>query len=173
MTFNQNTKKRTKSSPTTRKAKRSIPVVKRSKPELVIKTEFSPVLTWMYPYLKKAKQKMPNLVLPKRIRSFKPSRSRIMRVMGNAYFANRTVVIATHTQHTYLNRKGDLQVSKIIRLPKAQILDTLAHEIAHFHYPEHGYEHEEFTRAIFKTFGLKEKCPHCKGSGKIQLEAKP
>jgi predicted metal-dependent hydrolase len=116
---------------------------------------------------------MPNLVLPSRIRSFRPSRSRIMRVMGNAYFDNRTVVVATHTQQTYLNKKGRLRVKKVIRLPKPQILDTLAHEVAHFQYPDHGYEHEEFTRAIFKTFGLKEKCPYCKGLGKIQLEGKP
>ena len=173
MTLAQHTKKRTKPGSSKRKATATKSIVKRSKPELVIRTEFSPTLTWMYPYLKKAKQKMPNLVLPKRIRSFKPSNSRIMRVMGNAYFANRTVVIATHTQHTYLSRRGELKISKVVRLPQSQILDTLAHEIAHFHYPDHGYEHEEFTRAIFKTFGLKEKCPHCKGSGKIQLEAKP
>jgi len=146
---------------------------KRSKAGLVLRTQFSPGLVWMYQYLKKAKEKMPNLTLPARIRSFKPTKTKIMRVMGNAYFDNRTVVIATHTQQTYLNRKGELRVKKIVRLPKAQTLDTLAHEIAHFQYPDHGYEHEEFTRAIFKTFGLKEKCPYCKGSGKIQLEGKP
>ncbi|HCU24255.1 MAG TPA: hypothetical protein DF383_04480 [Deltaproteobacteria bacterium] len=146
---------------------------KRSKPGLVLKTQFSSHLTWMFPYLRKAKLKMPTLILPNRVRSFKPTKSKIMRVMGNAYFSNRTVVIATHTQVTYLNRRGDLRVKKIVRLPKAKILDTLAHEIAHFKYAEHGYEHEEFTRSIFKTFGLKEKCPHCKGSGKIQLEGKP
>ncbi|MFO1464178.1 MAG: hypothetical protein U1F66_10420 [bacterium] len=148
-------------------------VTKRSKAELVIKTEFSPHLHWMHGYLRRAKLKMPTLILPNRIRSFRPTRSKIMRVLGNAYFGNRTVVIATHTQVTYLNRQGDLKVKKIVRLPKARILDTLAHEIAHFHYPDHGYEHEEFTRSIFKTFGLKERCPYCKGTGKIQLEGKP
>jgi hypothetical protein len=146
---------------------------KRSKLQAAVKTQFSPQLSWVYPYLRKAKKLMPNLVLPSRIRSFRPSRSRIMRVMGNAYFDNRTVVVATHTQQTYLNKKGRLRVKKVIRLPKPQILDTLAHEVAHFQYPDHGYEHEEFTRAIFKTFGLKEKCPYCKGLGKIQLEGKP
>lgn len=146
---------------------------KRSKAELVLKTELSPQLHWIYPYLRKAKLKMPNLVLPRRIRSFRPIRSKIMRVLGNAYFDNRTVVVATHTQTTYMNRKGELKVKKIVRLPKARILDTLAHEIAHFQYADHGYEHEEFTRSIFKTFGLKEKCPYCKGTGKVQLEGKP
>jgi hypothetical protein len=146
---------------------------KRSKPQLLLKTQFSPNLIWMYVYLRRAKLKMPTLILPQKIRSFKPTRKKIMRVLGNAYFGNRTVVIATHTQVTYLNRKGDLKVKKIVRLPKTRILDTLAHEIAHFHYADHGYEHEEFTRSIFKTFGLKERCPYCKGTGKIQLEGKP
>jgi hypothetical protein len=127
----------------------------------------------MYVYLHRAKQKMPNLIMPTKIRSFMPTRNRIMRVLGNAYFSNRTIVIATHTQLTYLNRRGELRVKKIVRLPKAKILDTLAHEVAHFHYQDHGYEHEEFTRSIFKTFGLKEKCPYCKGTGKIELEGKP
>lgn len=155
------------------KKSKTRPVKKRSKAELVIKTKFSPHLVWMYPFVRKAKLKMPTLVLPNRIRSFRPTRTKIMRVMGNAYFADRTVVIATHTQLTYLNRKGQLKVKSIVRLPKAKILDTLAHEIAHFQYADHGYEHEEFTRSIFKTFGLKERCPHCKGTGKVQLEGKP
>jgi len=149
------------------------PVKKRSKAELVIRTKFSPHLAWTYPFLRKAKMKMPTLVLPNRIRSFRPTKTKIMRVLGNAYFADRTVVIATHTQLTYLNRKGQLKVKSIVRLPKNRILDTLAHEIAHFQYADHGYEHEEFTRSIFKTFGLKERCPHCKGTGKVQLEGKP
>jgi hypothetical protein len=160
----------TKKSP---KKSKTRPLKKRSKAELVIKTKFSPQLAWMYPFVRKAKLKMPTLILPHRIRSFKPTRTKIMRVMGNAYFSNRTVVIATHTQLTFLNRKGHLKVKNIVRLPKAKILDTLAHEIAHFQYADHGYEHEEFTRSIFKTFGLKERCPYCKGTGKVQLEGKP
>lgn len=155
------------------KKPKSRPAKKRSKPELVIRTKFSPHLVWMYPFVRKAKMKMPTLVLPNRIRSFKPTKTKIMRVMGNAYFGNRTVVVATHTQLTYLNRKGQLKVKSIVRLPKSKILDTLAHEIAHFQYQDHGYEHEEFTRSIFKTFGLKERCPYCKGTGKVQLEGKP
>jgi excinuclease UvrABC ATPase subunit len=142
----------------------------KSKPELVIKTKISPNLAWIYPYLRRAKLKMPNLVLPDRIRSTKPSKARIMRVMGNAYVHNKTIVIATHNQLTYMNKKGELKVRRITRMPKAKMLDTLAHEMAHLHYPKHGYEHEEFTRAIFKTFDLTEKCPQCKGSGKIPME---
>jgi len=144
----------------------------RSKPELVLHTTLSPNLAWMYPYLVKAKFKMPNLVLPHRVRSHRPAKSRIMRVLGNAYCHNKTIIIATHNQVTYLNRHGKLRVKKIVRLPQALMLDTLAHEIAHLTYPQHGYEHEEFTRAIFKTFDLKEKCPHCKGLGRVTMESR-
>lgn len=168
---------RNKSRKTPPRRKKSAPKgglkLRRSKPELVIKTQFSPNLAWMYPFIRKAKQRMPTLALPLRIRSCRPTRKKIMRVLGNAYFASKTVILATHNQLTYLDRRGRLRVKKIVRLPKAQMLDTLAHELAHFHYPDHGYEHEEFTRSIFKTFELKEKCPHCKGRGKIQLESKP
>ncbi len=143
-----------------------------SKPELVLETQISPNLAWMFPYLRRIQSKMPNLVLPKKIRSHKPNTQKIMRVLGNAYCHNQTIVIATHNQVTYLNRKGELRVKRIVRLPKSRMLDTLAHEIAHLTYPEHGYEHEEFTRAIFKTFGLKEKCPHCKGTGKVTLQGR-
>lgn len=149
------------------KARRQKP---RSKAELVLRTKISPNLAWVYPFLRKAKIKMPNLILPRQIRSFRPGTRRIMRIMGNAHIHNKTLIIATHTQNTYLNRRGHLKVKQICRLPKAKLLDTLAHEIAHLQYPNHGYEHEEFTRAIFKTFDLKEKCPHCKGTGKIQME---
>ena len=142
----------------------------KSKPELVLKTQISPNLAWLYPYLRKAKLKMPNLTLPAKVRSYRPSTNRVMRVMGNAYVRDKIIVIATHNQVTYMNRRGELKVKQIVRLPKAKMLDTLAHEMAHLHYPKHGYEHEEFTRAIFKTFDLKEKCPHCKGSGKVTME---
>ncbi len=138
-----------------------------------IRTKISPKLIWLFPYLKKAKQKMPSLILPRQIRPYKPIKNKVMRVLGNVYFANKVIVIATHTQVTYLDKKGRLKVRKIIRLPKSRMLDTLAHELAHFRYQDHGYEHEEYTRIIFRTFDLKEKCPHCKGSGKIELEAKP
>lgn len=116
---------------------------------------------------------MPSLILPRHIKPYKPVKNKIMRVLGNVYFASKVIVIATHTQQTYLNKKGQLKVKKIIRLPKSRMLDTLAHELAHFRYQDHGYEHEEFTRIIFKTFDLKEKCAHCKGSGKVELEPKP
>ncbi len=141
--------------------------------DVELRTKISPKLGWMFPYLKKAKQKMPSLVLPRQLRPYRPVKNKIMRVLGNVYFANKVIVVATHTQQTYLNKKGRLRVKKVIRLPKSRMLDTLAHELAHFRYQDHGYEHEEYTRIIFKTFDLKEKCPHCKGSGKIELEPRP
>jgi len=139
----------------------------------LVKIKISPQLAWVYPYILKAKNKMPSLSLPKQIKTFKPTKTKIMRVFGNIYFEKKLIVIGTHTQQTYLNKKGQLKVKKIVRLSKVKILDTLAHEIAHLRYPDHGYEHDEYTRMIFKTFGLKEKCPHCKGSGKIEIESKP
>ncbi len=91
-----------------------------SKPELVLETQISPNLAWMFPYLRRIQSKMPNLVLPKKIRSHKPNTQKIMRVLGNAYCHNQTIVIATHNQVTYLNRKGELRVKRIVRLPKEQ-----------------------------------------------------
>ena len=138
-----------------------------------VTVKVSPNLHWVFPFLRKAQQKMPNLRLPKYIRSYRPSHTRVMRVLGNAYFQSKVVVLATHTQTTYLDKKGRLKIGKVVRLPKSKILDTLAHEIAHLKYDDHGYEHDEYTRIIFKTFGLKERCPHCRGSGKIDTEPKP
>lgn len=112
------------------------------------------------------------MLLPSQIRSFKPTKNRIMRVYGNTYFETRIIVLATHTQITEKNNRGKQRVKKIIALPRNEILDTLAHELAHLSYPEHNYEHEEYTRTIFKTFGLTQKCPTCRGCGKINLELK-
>lgn len=116
---------------------------------------------------------MPTLVMPTQIRSFKPTRKRIMRVFGNVYFETRIIVVATHTQQTYTNKRGRTVIKKIVAIPRNEILDTLAHELAHMKYPEHDYEHEEYTRTIFKTFGLTEKCPTCKGTGRVAMESKP
>lgn len=144
--------------------------VSRMVPE--VQAQISPNLAWVYPYLKKAKQKMPNLILPKYVRSYKPATNRIMRVLGNAYYESRVIVIATHDQVTSLSKRGKLRVNKLVRIPKTKLLETLAHEVAHLKYEEHGYEHEEYTRVIFKTFGIKEKCPTCRGSGKIDIDCK-
>ena len=141
--------------------------------EIRIPVKVSPRLQWVLPYVKKAKARMPSLLLPTQIRSFKPTKKKIMRVFGNVYFETRIIVLATHTQQTGLTKRGRTRVKKIVAIPRNQILDTLAHELAHMKYPEHDYEHEEYTRTIFKTFGLTEKCPTCKGSGRVNIESEP
>lgn len=153
-----------------KRAKKQPPPKKKEK-GLTIR--ISPRLQWVMPYLKKAKHQMPSLIMPTQIRSFKPTKKRIMRVLGNVYFETRIIVLATHTQQTYRNSRGKLAVKRIVGIPRSEILDTLAHELAHIHCPDHGYEHEQFTKTIFRTFGIQTKCPHCKGSGKIPLESKP
>ena len=141
--------------------------------EVKIRVKVSPRLQWTIPYLKKAKARMPSLILPTQIRSFKPTRRKIMRVLGNVYFETRIIVLATHTQQTHNAKSGKIRVKKIVAIPRAEILDTLAHELAHMRYPEHNYEHDEYTRTIFKTFGMTQKCSACRGTGRIGIESKP
>ena len=145
----------------------------KQRKEIRINVKVSPRLQWVLPYLRKSKSKMPTLILPTQIRSFKPTRKRIMRVLGNVYFESRIIVLATHTQQTKLTKRGHTRVKKIVAIPRNEILDTLAHELAHIRYPEHDYEHEEYTRTIFKTFDLTEKCPTCKGSGRVAMDSEP
>lgn len=171
-TTNQKAKVSYRSKRKSRKAVSTV-VAKPTMSETDLRVKISPRLQWVLPYLKKAKIKMPGLVVPSQIRSFKPTKSRIMRVYGNVYFETRIIVLATHTQQLYRNAKNELKVSKIISIPRHEILDTLAHELAHLHYPDHGYEHEEYTKVIFKTFGVTTKCTTCKGSGRVPMESKP
>lgn len=154
-------------------AKKIMPVKKKKEEDLPVKVKISPRLQWVLPYLKKAKAMMPSLILPTQIRSFKPTKNRIMRVLGNVYFETKIIVLATHTQQLYKTTRGNLKVKKIVAIPRTEILDTLAHELAHMIYPDHNYEHEEYTKTIFRTFGLTQKCPTCRGSGKVAVESKP
>ncbi len=146
---------------------------KKKEDDIRIRVKISPRLVWVTPYLRRAKSRMPSLVLPTQIRSFKPTKTRIMRVLGNVYFETRIIVIATHTQITYKTKTGRIRVKSIVPIPRAQILDTLAHELAHISYPDHNYEHEEYTKTIFRTFGITQRCSHCRGSGRIAIESKP
>lgn len=141
--------------------------------DIKLRVKVSPRLLWVLPYLKRAKAKMPSLILPTQIRSSKPTRRKIMRVLGNVYFETKIIVLATHTQHSYKTRRGKTRVKRIVAIPRPEIMDTLAHELAHMRYPEHDYEHEEYTRTVFKTFGMTQKCPTCKGTGSVALESKP
>jgi len=96
-----------------------------------------------------------------------------MRVLGNVYFETKIIVLATHTQQTYMTKTGKIRVKKIVAISRTEILDTLAHELAHMRYPDHDYEHEEHTRTVFKTFGLTQKCGACKGTGRVPMASKP
>ena len=86
-------------------------LTKKKEPALKIKT--SPRLEWVLPYIRKAKAKMPGLVLPTQIRSFKPTKKRIMRVYANVYFETRIIVLATHTQQTVKTPRGKTKIKKI------------------------------------------------------------
>lgn len=151
--------------------KTGVKTVKKN--DIRFRVKISPRLQWIFPYLKRAKAKMPSLVLPTQIRSFKPAKRRTMRVLGNVYFETRIIVLATHTQQVHRSGPGKHKVKKIVALPRNEILDTLAHELAHMKYPEHNYEHEEYTATIFKAFGLTQKCQTCKGLGRVPLGSKP
>lgn len=157
-----------------RKKKIKRPVKKnRRDRDIQLRVKISPRLQWVLPYLKKAKIQMPSLIMPTQIRSFKPTKKRMMRVLGNVYFETRIVVLATHTQQIEKTVRGRLKVKKIVRLPRQEILDTLAHELAHIRYSDHDYEHDEYTRSIFKAFSVMQRCPRCRGSGKVLMESKP
>ena len=147
--------------------------MKKRRSDIRINVKISPRLQWVITYLKKAKAKMPSLIMPAQIRSFKPTERKIMRVFGNVYFESRIIVLATHNQQTYVNKKGQTRVKKIVAISHPEILSTLAHELAHLHYPDHDYEHEEFTPTIFKTFDITQKCLTCKGTGRISTEIRP
>ena len=55
----------------------------------------------------------------------------------------------------------------LVALSNREILMTLAHELAHLEYHEHGYEQKWYALTIFNTFGLYDICPSCQGKGKI------
>ena len=148
------------------KATKKKPAHKKKHP--VDAVRISPQLKWLEPYLRRAKDKMPGLEIPRNIRPFKPPKNKIMRTLGNAYFDSRTISLATHDQMLQKQPDNTYLVYRIVKLSKRRILETFAHELAHFHYQDHNYEQDEFTKIIFKAFGLKETCFHCGGTGKIR-----
>ena len=129
-------------------------------------------LKWTEPYLRRAKDKMSSLELPKQIRPFKPSKNKILRVLGNLHFDTKTISLATHDQLLQKQKDGTYEVYRIVKISKQRILETLAHELAHLHYPDHGFEQDEFTKVIFRALKVKEVCPTCKGEGKVIAECR-
>ncbi|MBI4367322.1 MAG: hypothetical protein HY543_10930 [Deltaproteobacteria bacterium] len=122
-------------------------------------------LKWLERYLHRAKKHMPSLILPRRIRSHLPTLRREQRTLGTCDVESRTITLATHRVITIQGKKRKKR--KHVALSQREILMTLAHEIAHLRYGLHDYEQEAFARTIFNAFGVKERCPQCKGSGMV------
>lgn len=130
-------------------------------------------LAWILPFLEKTHQTLPRLQLPLRINSFRPSLSRRLRTLGTSYYDEGIINLASHFQ-IIERRTGRNRVIKGLRkISRKKILETLAHELAHLHVVEHNYEHAELTRTIFRTFEMTQKCPHCRGEGRVEVKCDP
>lgn len=141
------------------------PTRKRVRTSRVAKIKISKPLSWMEKYLKRVERMMPAMTMPRAIRSFIPNPKKRHRTLGNCCIEDRTITLATHSlkQITKDGKKKNV----LVPLPHLEILQTLAHELSHLAYAQHGYEQEWYGRTIFHTFGLHEKCPHCGGKGWI------
>ncbi len=160
--FDMATRKQAAADPKKKPAKKRV-----KKKHVVDSVRFSKQLKWLEPYLRRAKDKMPSLELPRYVRPFKPSKNKILRTLGNAFFETKTISLATHDQLLQKQPDNTYLVYRIVKLHRKRILETFAHELAHFRYPDHNYEQEEYTKSIFKAFEMKETCPTCKGTGKV------
>lgn len=140
----------------------------RVKPK--ISTVISKNLLWIEKYLRRAKKKMPSLILPKYIRSYKPSLKKNLRSLGSCAKGERLITIATHNVIRY-KMNGKLK-RKRIALSQKEILMTLAHEMAHLKYFQHSFEQEGYAEMLFRAFGVTEKCPMCRGTGKVPAKYK-
>lgn len=131
-------------------------------------------LAWVEKYLMRAKRKMPALVLPRKLLSYRPRLHREQRTWGACSITDKTITIATHKHGEVIrkvkDRKGRMHEKKetvLVPLTHREILMTLAHELSHLEYHEHGYEQKWYALIIFNTFGLYDTCPQCGGKGKI------
>lgn len=140
----------------------------RSQGKGPIKTRISKNLIWIEKYLLKVARQMPKMPLPRAIRSFKPNVRKRHLTLGTCCKEDKTITLATHT--TKVIAVGKRKKRALVRLSQHEILQTLAHELSHLQYGEHGYEQEWYGKTIFNTFGLTEKCPHCNGKGKVPAE---
>ena len=132
------------------------------------KPKVSPVLAWLERYLRKTKKKMPGLTMPLRIRSWKHTPRKEQRVWGTCDRETKTITLATHKIILVRGRKRMRR--KAVALSRKEILFTFAHELAHLRHDDHTYEQECYARAIFDTFGVKDKCPTCDGKGNISAQ---
>ena len=134
------------------------------------KPKISLNLAWLERLLRKAKKKMPGLTMPLRIRSWRHTPRKEQRTWGTCDRESRTITLATHKIIWVRGRKR--MKRKAVALSHKEILQTFAHELAHLRYDEHTYEQEYYAKAIFDSFGVKDKCPACNGKGKVPAEYK-
>lgn len=153
-----------------KKRKKSTKLIKTGFSQPVIRVVFSKQLDWIEPYLKRAKKRMQKLILPARIRSYKPSLRKEMKSWGSCELRTRTIALATHKVIVMKGFKRSTK--KLVALSDKEILMTLAHEMAHFMYDKHGYEQESYARTIFHAMGVLEVCPLCQGRGEVSAEYK-
>jgi hypothetical protein len=138
--------------------------------EPVIRVAISKNLKWLEPYLRRAKKRMPTLILPVRIRSYKPPCNKEQQSWGSCDRENRVITLSTHKIIVMKGFKRSTR--KCVALSEKEILMTLAHELAHFRYDPHGYEQESYGRTIFHAMGVMDKCPTCDGKGVVPAEYK-
>jgi len=149
----------------------NIDMVVRPKKKLTFKKPvISPALSWLEHYLRKTKKKMPGLTMPLRIRSWKHTPRKEQRVWGTCDQSAKTITLATHKIIMVRGKKR--MKRKAVALSRKEVLQTFAHELAHLRYDDHTYEQVCYSRSIFDTFSVKDKCPLCNGKGKVPAEYK-
>lgn len=125
-------------------------------------------LLWIEKYLKHAKKRMPSLILPRQVRSYKPPLRKEQWTFGTCAMKERVITLATHRIITVQGVKR--KKHKRIALSQKEILMTLAHELAHLRFDPHNYEQESYAHIIFQAFGLKMRCSTCKGTGLVPVK---
>ena len=131
-----------------------------------LNTRISENLQWVERYLRRAKVHMPSLSLPKQIRSYRPHLSKEQRVWGTCAIDTKIITLMTHRAVVSQNG-GRRPKKKHLAIPQREMLMTLAHELSHLRFEAHNYEQESYARTIFTAFGVKDKCAHCSGSGRV------
>jgi hypothetical protein len=137
-------------------------------PEPKIRVAISKYLKWVEPYLRRAKKRMPMLILPRRIRSYLPPLKKEHLSWGSCDMVTRTITLSTHKIIVMKGLKRSTK--KQVALSDKEILMTLAHELAHFRYAKHGYEQESYGRIVFHAMGVTDVCPVCNGKGEVPAE---
>lgn len=120
-------------------------------------------LRWVVPYLDKLRKNLPNIRMPKSIKTYTHSKSPKYGAMGVCTKYTKSISIAVS-----FHRAGHVGLFRLTgELDQTAVLDTLAHEIAHLHVWDHGPAHTGLTRAIFEAFEVGQQCPVCLGAGKV------